>query len=181
MKKTISLLVALLLCVSLVACGNSKNVKSLMNGFEWGQTSAQIQKNIAKHSGNYVVCGLLVEDLVIDIYGPLDSLRYVISSEEVAEEDATEKVYDLLIDDYNTVKESLIDLFGEPDSDKEYDVTEYDALQYRNVTYWYIEDDIVRLELGRERKVSSTPSYAMFQFTDVTYTYALKLDLEHTA
>lgn len=147
-----------------------------MNGFEWGQTSAQIQKNIAKHSGNYVVCGLLVEDLVIDIYGPLDSLRYVISSEEVAEEDATEEIYDLLTDDYNTLKASLIDLLGEPDSDKE-----YDDLQYRNVTYWYIEDDIVRLELGRERKVSSTPSYAMFQFTDVTYTYALKLDLEHTA
>ena len=176
MKKTISLLVALLLCFSLVACGNSKNVKSLMNGFEWGQTSAQIQKNIAKHSGNYVVCGLLVEDLVIDIYGPLDSLRYVISSEEVAEEDATEEIYDLLTDDYNTLKASLIDLLGEPDSDKE-----YDDLQLRNVTYWYIEDDIVRLELGRERKVSSTPSYAMFQFTDVTYTYALKLDLEHTA
>ena len=176
MKKTISLLVALLLCFSLVACGNSKNVKSLMNGFDWGQTSAQIQKNIAKHSGNYVVCGLLVEDLVIDIYGPLDSLRYVISSEEVAEEDATEEIYDLLTDDYNTLKASLIDLLGEPDSDKE-----YDDLQLRNVTYWYIEDDIVRLELGRERKVSSTPSYAMFQFTDVTYTYALKLDLEHTA
>ena len=139
MKKTISLLVALLLCFSLVACGNSKNVKSLMNGFEWGQTSAQIQKNIAKHSGNYVVCGLLVEDLVIDIYGPLDSLRYVISSEEVAEEDATEEIYDLLTDDYNTLKASLIDLLGEPDSDKE-----YDDLQYRNVTYWYIEDDIVK-------------------------------------
>ena len=173
MKKTFSLLLAFALCLSMCACGNksahSNKIDTLMNDFEWGQSYAQVQKNLSDHNHRFEVFGKQVQRIFYDCEKdkPLSGIEYEFYRELIPLSDDADKdpMWDLLKKDYSALKQSLTEMFGDPDIDEyEYD---YNAVSVTEFAVWYIDNDIVTLTLHK-------------YFVWNEWSASLLLEIEHT-
>ncbi len=161
MKRSISIILSICICLLMGACRNSNQISQLMNGFEWGQSTAQVGKIQAANNNTFSVCGKTAESTYVDYSeGGLSRISYTMSSEHSMEE--SQDVFNQLTPEYNDIKETLIQILGAPDVESEH--------SGYFTSRWFVGNDIVTLTLKGEKPPASI----------VKYNYTIKLVLEHT-
>lgn len=147
----------------------SETVKrELMQGFAWGQSIAQVEKNIASHQeSGYTILGRTVgipaETISDKDEAPL--LRWFFTDQmdnyDVKYSDDHSDGYSHWQTEYNEILTDAIKLLGAPD--RQFD--------YRSV--WYIDDDIVTLQIERCRVDLFGSPWVI--------RYFICMDIEHTS
>lgn len=166
MRKAVSMVLVLAMCLSLCACGTNGKVKQLMSGLEWGQNEAQVGKRQSEldNPQYYLeICGKetpLSLDYVqgFDDEGKLREIRYTFKVSGLYVEGDVDERFDTK---FNALKENLIELLGTPDDS----LTRY--------CIWYVGDDIITLD--HESKVENGLFNALWDYR------IAHLTIKHTA